>query len=322
MELKSINRIACIGAGLIGSGWATSFLLNGYDVVLYDIKEELLELSKKRIINNLSIFIDKNIITNADAEEMIAHAHYTTDLETAVRDVQFIQESGPENYGIKQNVLKEIEKFTDKSTIIASSTSGLLITEIAKYAEHPERCLGAHPYNPPHLIPLVEMSKGEKTSQEVVDLAYSFYKKIGKEPIVLQKEALGFIANRLQAVLYREIVDLVLKGVCSVEDADKACLFGPGLRYGIMGPNMIFHLGGGEKGIKGMMENLAIPAFALWLPDVAKWEKIPPEWPDIAQKGIVEAMANRDPYSGNTNEEIAKFRDDMLISLLKLHNKL
>lgn len=322
MELKNINKIACIGSGLIGSGWATSFLMNGYDVVLYDIREELLELSKKRIINNLSIFIDKNIISNADAEEMVAHAHYTTDLETAVRDVQFIQESGPENYGIKQNVLKEIEKFTDKSTIIASSTSGLLITEIAKYAENPERCLGAHPYNPPHLIPLVEISKGEKTSQDVVDLAYSFYKKIGKEPIVLQKEALGFIANRLQAVLYREIVDLVLKGVCSVEDADKACLFGPGLRYGIMGPNMIFHLGGGEKGIKGMMENLAIPAFALWLPDVAKWEKIPPEWPDIAQKGIVEAMTNRDPYSGNTIEEIAKFRDDMLINLLKLHKKL
>lgn len=321
MEAEQIRKVACIGSGLIGASWATYFILKGLDVNLYDVKEEYLTAGKTRVDKNLEFFEEKGIIDAEKRKEVASRIHLTTKMGEAVREALFIQESGPEKYEIKRQILKEVEKDAPAEAIFASSTSGLLITEIAKEAGHPERCLGAHPYNPPHLIPLVEMTKGDKTSPEALSCAYTFYKKIGKEPVVLQKEALGFISNRLQTVLYREMVDLVMRGVCSVEDADKALLYGPGLRYGIMGPNLIFQLGGGSQGIKGMMENLVGPSSALWLPDTAKWEKMPPEWADIAQAGVDAEMKNRSPEQGRTNEEIIRFRDEMLIQLLKLHGK-
>lgn len=317
-----IEKIACVGAGVIGASWATNFLLKGYPVSLYDIDDALLFKAQERIQRNLEFLSEKGVVGSRQIESIMDKASYTTSIEAAVKDVQFIQESGPENYGVKQKLLAEIEQHTDAATIIASSTSGLLVTEIAKFAAHPERCLGAHPYNPPHLIPLIEMTKGDKTGEATLQAAYDFYKSLGKEPVILRKEALGFIANRLQTVLYREAVDLVMRGVCSVEDVDKACLFGPGLRFGIMGPSLIFQLGGGELGIKGMMEKLVGPSFALWLPDVAKWERLPAEWPEIAQKGVDEEMANRSEVQGRTNEELIRFRDDMIIELLKLHKKI
>lgn len=318
----AIKKIACVGAGVIGASWATNFLLKGYPVVLYDVEAAFLDKARQRIASNLAFLQAKGAIGERKVVDCMAMASYTTSIAAAVKDVQFIQESGPENYAVKQQLLAEIERHTDAATIIASSTSGLLITEIASSAAHPERCLGAHPYNPPHLIPLVEMTKGDKTSEAALQIACSFYKSLGKEPVILRKEALGFIANRLQAVLYREAVNLVMRGVCTVEDVDKACLYGPGLRYGIMGPNLIFQLGGGEMGIRGMMEKLVGPSFSLWLPDVAKWEDLPAEWPELAQKGVEEEMANRSADQGRTNEEIIRFRDDVLVELLKLHKKI
>jgi 3-hydroxyacyl-CoA dehydrogenase len=317
-----IERIACVGAGVIGASWATNFILKGYPVTLFDIKDEFLQKAKDRIYSNLVFLKDKDIIDAESLNDIIELAGFTTSLADAVKDVQLIQESGPEDYVVKQKLLGEIEEYADKMAIYASSTSGLLITEITKFAKYPERCLGVHPYNPPHLIPLVEMSKGEKTSEETLQSAYNFYKALGKEPVILQKEVLGFIANRLQAVLYREAADLVMRGVCSVEDVDKTCLYGPGLRYGILGPNLIFQLGGGAQGIKGMMEHLVGPSFELWLVDAANWTKMPEEWPDIAQQGVDQEMLNRSADQGRTSEEILQYRDDMLIKLLKLHQKL
>ena len=321
MDAEKIRKVACIGSGLIGASWATYFILKGLEVNLYDVKEEFLASGNARIDKNLDFFEEKGIIHSDERKEISSRLSLTPVIGDAVRDAQYIQESGPERYEIKRQILSEVEKDAPAEAIFASSTSGLLITEIAKEARHPERCLGAHPYNPPHLIPLVEMTKGEKTSPEALQCAYGFYKGIGKEPVILQKEALGFISNRLQSVLYREMVDLVLRGVCSVEDADKALLYGPGLRYGIMGPNLIFQLGGGNQGIRGMINNLVAPSNAMWLPDMAKWEKIPDEWADIAQAGVDEEMKNRSPEQGRTNEEIIRFRDEMLVQLLKLHGK-
>ena len=248
-------------------------------------------------------------------------AKYTTSIEEAVKDAQFLQESVLEQYEVKQNLLEEVDKHAPADAVFASSTSGLLITEIAKRSKHQERCLGAHPYNPPHLIPLVEISRGEKTSEETVKRARDFYKSLGKEPIVLRKEALGFISNRLSMALYREAADLVTRGVCSVEDIDKAVNFGPGLRYALMGPNLIYQLGGGQYGIKGLLKHVE-NSVQLWLEDMAAWKKWPPGWDETAQEGVNIEMANRPPEQGRTNEEIARWRDDGLIEILKFLKKI
>jgi 3-hydroxyacyl-CoA dehydrogenase len=167
----------------------------------------------------------------------------------------------------------------------------------------------------------VEISKGKETSMEAVQTACDFYKSMGKEPVVLQKEALGFIANRLAVALWREAVDLVMRGVCSVEDVDKAVCFGPGLRYALMGPNLTYHLGGGPQGIQGLIKHIG-PSVELWWDEMAVWKKWPPGWAEIAQEGVLREIANRAPEQGRTNEEIARWRNDGLIELLKFLKKL
>lgn len=321
MEVNNIKKVACVGAGMIGSSWATNFAMKGYPVCLYDIGTELLYNAQKNIKRNFNILQQYGIMTKQAVEKAENLLEYTASIEAAVKEVQFIQESGPEKYEVKQQILAEIEEYTSSQTIIASSTSGLLITEIAEFAINPERCIGAHPYNPPHILPLVEINKGEKTSPEVVQAAYNFYSHLGKEPIILQKESLGFIANRLQISLVREAVDLVMRGVCSVEDIDKAVTFGPGLRWALIGPNLISQLGGGRQGIRGLSIHLN-PSAEKWLADMAKWDKFPDGWPDIAQEGVDKEMANRSAEFGRTNEEIVQFRDRSLFELLKIHKKL
>ena len=321
MELKDIKKVACVGSGVIGSSWAVGFALKGLPVNVYDVKDEFLDLAKERVHESLTFLAKNDVCTQEEISVIEGRIHYTTSMEDAVKDVQFIQESGPEHYDVKHSIVEEMEKYVSPEALIASSTSGLLITEIAKYAKHPERFVGGHPYNPPHLIPLVEITKGEKTKEENVALAKAFYQSVGKEPVVLNKEALGFICNRLQMALYREVAELVLRGVCSVEDADKAVTFGPGIRWGIMGPSLIFQLGGGKGGVDGLMNHLH-DSINLWLADMADWKEFPAEWPSVARKGVEEAMKNRPAEIGNDDESLAAYRDDMLISLLKLHKKL
>lgn len=321
MRSDEIKKVACIGAGLIGASWAVNFVMKGYEVNIYDVNAQQLEQAGKAIRRDLDYLVQKNVLSPQQADEAANRARYTANLSEAVKDVQFIQEAVPEKYELKQAILQTVEESAAPETIFASSTSGLLITEIARYAKYPGRCLGAHPYNPPHLIPLVEITQGSQTSPEAVQCAVDFYKAAGKEPVVLQKEALGFIANRLQVALYREAVELVERGVCSIDDVDKAALFGPGLRFGILGPNMIFQLGGGPYGIKGLLHHVGA-SVELWWADMADWKKWPAGWGETAQAGVNDAMANRREEFGRTTAEIAQFRDNMLIELLKLHGKL
>lgn len=321
MKAQDIKNVTCIGSGVIGYSWALYFSLKKLNVIVYDITTEALDLAQKRVKASLESLIKNNVVTKEESQEIEANIIYTTNMQEAVKDAQFIVESAPEDYEIKRSIVKEVEVYGHSDAIFVSSTSGLLITEIAKDAKFKERFIGAHPYNPPHLIPLVEITKGKQTSEDVVKTAKEFYTLIGKEPVVLQKEALGFICNRLQMALYREICDLVMRGVCSIEDADKAVTFGPGLRWGIMGPSLVFQLGGGEHGIAGIMQHLT-PSINLWLKDMADFKDFPKEFANIAQEGVNEEIKNRDENIGNDNASLAEYRDKMLIELLKLHNKL
>ena len=321
MEAKEIKKVACVGAGVIGYSWALYYSLKKLEVYVYDLTEEKLELAKKRIHDSLLNLMKNDVVDENEISLIEGRIHYTTSIEEAVKEVQFITESGPENYEVKQKMAEEMERYTASDTIIATSTSGLLVSEIAKNAIHPERFIGAHPYNPPHLIPLVELTKGDKTSDEVLECAKEFYQLIDKEPVVLQKDALGFICNRIQMAVYREVCDLVMKGVCSVEDADKAVTYGPGLRWAIMGPSLVFELGGGEGHIDGLMKHLN-PSISLWLHDMADFKDFPEEFPEIARKGVEEALKNRPQEIGNDDQSLAEYRDKMLIEILKLHHKL
>ncbi len=321
MKAADIKKISVLGgSGLIGSGWATFFLWKGFDVNVYDINDALLQTAQERITANLSYLADKGIITQQAKDKALGKAFYTNEIKDALLDAQFVQECAPEKYELKQTLLAALDQHGSKDAIFASSTSGLLITEIAKNSQYPERCIGAHPYNPPHLIPLVEISKGEKTSAAVLQTAFNFFKETGKEPIILQKEAPGFIANRLQIAIFREAADLVLRGVCTVEDVDKALCYGPGLRYALMGQNLIFQLGGGPFGLKGIMTHIG-STVEVWMDDMAAWKKWPAGFVDILQEGVNQEMANRKAEDGKTNEEISRWRDDKLLSLLKLINK-
>lgn len=321
MEVKNIRKVACVGAGVIGYSWALYYSLKKLSVTVYDLTEDKLELAKKRIHESLLNLKKNNVVQESEILEIESRITYTTSMEEAVKDVQFITESGPENYEVKQKMIEEIEKYTADDTIIASSTSGLLVSEIAKNAQHPERFIGAHPYNPPHLIPLVELTKSDKTDEKILKVAKEFYQSIDKEPVVLQKEALGFICNRIQMAVYREVCSLVMNGVCTIEDADKAVTYGPGLRWAIMGPSLVFELGGGQGHIDGLMKHLN-SSISLWLHDMADFKDFPDEFPDIARKGVEEAMKNRPAKIGNDDQSLTEYRDKMLIELLKLHNKL
>ncbi|HUH65360.1 MAG TPA: 3-hydroxyacyl-CoA dehydrogenase family protein [Syntrophales bacterium] len=321
MKKPEIKKVAVLGGGTIGSSWATNFLWKGFPVHIYDISDEAVKTARASIRGNMEYLVGKDILTKDKMNVALGLAKYTTKIGEAVDGVGFIQESVLEKYDVKQALLAEVDRYAPEDAIFASSTSGLLITEITKNSKNAGRCLGAHPYNPPHLIPLVEMNRGKRTAEETIKRAYAFYKSIGKEPIVLEKEVLGFIANRLAVALWREAIDLVMKGVCSLEDVDKAVCFGPGLRYALMGPNLTYHLGGGPHGIQGLIKHIG-PSVELWWEDMAVWNKIPAGWAEMAQEGVNKEMANRSSDQGRSSEEIVKWRDDGLIEILKFLKKL
>ena len=323
MKLEDIKKVGIIGGGMIGSSFAVNFALKGMEVTVLDINEDALKRAATLADGALKNLQVNQVVTDKQIAEIKGRIRYTLSMEETVKDAQFVQENVRENYPDKQEAVAEFEKYASPECVFASSTSGLLISEIAKYAKHPERFIGAHPYNPPHLIPLIEMTKSEVTDPQAVALAKAFYLKMGKEPVVLEKEALGFIANRLQQVVLREIASLVLRGVCSLEDADKALTFGPGLRWGVLTPHLIVELGGGGngKGFTNLM-NLVYGSVKLWLADMDDFKEYPPNWVEVAQKGINEQLANRPAEIGNDTESLRAYRDKMLIELLKLHKKL
>lgn len=320
MKIDDIKQVASIGGGVIGSSWTLLFAMRGLKVYQYDINEECIQKCVENIDRNLKSLLEFQAVTEEETETIKNRIFYTTSIAEAVKDAKFIQENGPERLPVKQSILAEIEAAAPADAIYASSSSGLLISDVTAGAVHPERCIGGHPYNPPHLIPLVEITYSEKTDSSNVQLAKDFYQSIGKEAVVLNKECPGYIANRLQLAVYREMIDLVMRGICNAEDADKALVYGPGIRWAIFGHNMIMQLGN-PGGLKAMMEMLG-DGGDVWLADMADWKHMPnKEYGEIAQASVDEMIRNFPDEIGHTNPEIAKYRDKMLIEILKLHHK-
>jgi len=318
--INKIKKVCCVGAGMIGSSWAVNFSLKGYPVNMYDIRfPDLIDDTRAGIKNTLQYLADQNAIAESDVESALSKINYFSDFEAALEGIQYIQECAGENYKIKQDIIGQIDQYAQTDVIYASSTSGLLVSEIAKFSKHPERCIGAHPYNPPHLIPLVEITKCDNTDPDVIKTAIAFFRDLGKEPVVLQKEAPGFICNRLSYALYREAISLVMSGVCTIEDVDKAVTFGPGLRWAIFGPNMLYELGS-TNGIGELFEKTG-EMFDSVLADLADWKSFPKDFPTVAQEGVNAEKANFPEHIGKSNEDALKFRNDCLIAMLKLHHK-
>jgi 3-hydroxypropionate dehydrogenase (NADP+) len=239
MKEKNIHKVACIGAGVVGHSWATLFAINGHPVLLHDISKNNLEIAIKKINNNMNLLVEKFVISLKTAKTALKRIDITSSLADAIREADYIQESTFESYAVKKSVFKKIDDATQEETILASSSSRLLMTEIQKATRKPERCIIAHPYNPPHLIPLVELVPGKKTSQKTINDTHQFMINLGKAPLVVQKEVTGYIGNRLQRGIFQEANDIVTSGVAGVEDVDKAMSLGPGIRWAIYGPYLV-----------------------------------------------------------------------------------
>jgi len=316
------GKIAFVGAGLIGSGLALNCITHGIPVALQTRRQT--ELCKSRIESGLDFFVENGIITSEQAKEARALVTITTSIEEAVTGAVMVQESGPDSVELKHALIEQIETWAPADAIIATSTSNRSITEVFSKAKHPERCMGGHPYNPAYLIPLVEITKGQNTSDAYVAKAKELYEKMGKVPVVLNKEVIGFIANRYQSAIHREAVDLVENGVCSVEDADKALVYSVGLRWSVMGQYLTMHLGAAPEGIGSFNEKYHIDVTAPdpRLRNMPTWTVYPPDWCKHAQEGLEEAIANRPAETGNDIPSIEKWRDGLLVENLRLHGLL
>lgn len=320
MEELEFQRVTCYGAGMIGCGWATCLALGGCSVTVYDASAESLGRAPAQIRKNLEEMAAGGLITTVDMEHALSAIRYEQDRSRALDGAQLVIEATPERLEIKQQVLADIDACCGGDVVVGTSSSSLLISQIACHSKYPERCMAIHPYNPPHLIPLVELV-GMPGGAAHVERVRSFLVRIGKKPVVLKKEAKGYIANRLQVVVGREIVEMVYRGICTVEDAETALTYGPGLRWAIMGHNLTMQLGGGPNGVKGMFDKVVARGAekSSYLDDLGNWIKYPDDWPEVAQEGIDETLAHRDPAIGNDNASLAAYRDKMLIELLKLH---
>ncbi|WP_322067308.1 3-hydroxyacyl-CoA dehydrogenase NAD-binding domain-containing protein [Burkholderia ubonensis] len=307
---KDINRIAIIGTGVIGASWAALFLARGLDVVATDIAPDA-EPKLRAFVDAAWPALEQFGLAPGASRSRL---QFTANLDEAVIGSDFVQENGPERIDFKKDLYKHLDAILAPDAIIASSSSGLTMSEIQSACErHPERCVIGHPFNPPHLIPLVEIVGGAKTSRETIERATAFYTRLGKKTIQLNKEVPGHVANRLQAALWREIVHLIAEDVVSVKDADTAVCWGPGLRWGIMGPNMLFHLGGGQGGIEHFFDQFTGPMTAWW-----KVLGSPQITPELRRKVVAGVQ---DEVDGQSIDQLAARRDEILLGLLSLRRE-
>ena len=304
---KSINTVAIIGTGVVGASWAALFLAKGLEVVATDVAPDA-DASLRHFVEAAWPALKRLGLAPGASQ---SNLKFAADLATAVKNADFVQENGPERIDFKRKLYRQLDDLLSADVIIASSSSGLTMSAIqSDCPSHPERCVIGHPFNPPHLVPLVEIVGGAKTSEETIQRAFEFYTSIGKRAVRLHKEVPGHVANRLQAALGREVYHLVAEGVVSVADVDTALCWGPGLRWGIMGQVLLNHLGGGEGGIDHFFAQFTGPMTAWW--KVLGSPVLTPELQQTLIDGLHAEVGSR------SIDDLAAQRDEVMLGLLEL----
>ena len=304
-EPSTVRRVGIIGAGTIGASWAAYFLARGLEVDAWDPAPDAEEKLRTFVAGAWPVLEKLDcVVVGADPGRVRFHA----DPAEAVAGAEFVQESAPEHLDVKQSLYAEVNAALSQDAILASSTSGLLMSEMQVGCSNAARFVVGHPFNPPHLIPLVEVLGGAETDPRAVDWAIGFYNALGKKAIRLNREVSGHLVNRLQAALLRECADAVLTGLASVEDVDVAVKYGPGLRLGVMGPYEICHLAGGTGGYAHFLDHLG-DALRDWMNDLEPLD-LTPEVRDRLKALVDTALGGRDLDS------IANERDELLLATL------
>src|SRR5467141_1204388 len=306
---KPIRRIAIVGAGVIGASWAAEYLARGFDVIATDPGPNA-EVNLRKYVDEAWKDLTNIGLSKGASRDRLT---FTTDMKKALSQADFVQENGPERPEFKIKLFADMDDAAPADSIIASSSSGITPSVMQSKCKHPERVLVGHPLNPPHMVPLVEVGGGTKTSAETVQAAMAVYASIGKKPIHLRKELPGHVANRLQAALYREMLYIIEQGILSVEETDAAVCYGPGLRWGVMGQSLQWHLGGGPGGIRHFMEHLMDP-----LQGMMKALGTPNITPELKQTVVDGVMREA---GGRSVEQLAQEENEVLMGLLKLRTK-
>jgi 3-hydroxyacyl-CoA dehydrogenase len=307
---KPIRRIAIIGTGVIGASWTALFLAKGLEVIATDIAPDA-EATLRRFVKAAWPALERLGLAPGASQ---SHLAFTPDMPAAVKSADFVQENGPERIDFKKKLYRQLDELLAADVIVASSSSGLTMSEIQSDCPlHPERCVIGHPFNPPHLVPLVEIVGGAKTSEATIDRVAEFYAGLGKQAVRLRKEVPGHVANRLQAALAREVYYLVAEGVVSAADVDTALSWGPGLRWGIMGNMMLNHLGGGPGGIEHFFQQFTGPMTAWW--KVLGQPVLTLE----VQKKLIDSVHAE--VGSRSIAELEAQRDEVLLGLIELRAK-
>lgn len=309
MKLEDIKKIGIAGAGTMGSGMAQIFARKGYEVVVTDIKEEFLENSRKLVSIFNSSLIEEGLMAESEVKNTVKNIKYDVD-KKVFSDCDVIIEAIIEKMDIKQDFWKEVEEIAKSDAIFATNTSGLSITGISQKVENKGRFIGMHFWNPPHIIPLVELIRGDGTSDETVEILLGLVKKIDKEPVVVQKDAPGFIGNRIQFAVFREALNIVEQGIATFEDVDRAMKYGPGFRYPIIGPLETADLGG--------LDTFYYISSYLFndLSDVKEPQEVLKNLMENKELGVKSKKGFYD-YSDGKDEEAIKRRDKMFFKMLK-----
>lgn len=300
-----IRRVGVVGTGVIGASWAAFFLARGLDVTATDPAPGAEQRLRDAVQRHWPTMQRMGLAEGASPDRL----HFEPALERALQGCDFVQESGPERADFKAELYARMDAATPPHVLLASSSSGLPVSGMQVRCEAPERVVLGHPFNPPHLIPLVEVGGGEATAPESIRRTMDFYASLGKRPIHVRREILGHIANRLQAALWREAFHLVDQGVASVADIDTAIAHGPGLRWALMGPFMNLHLSGGDGGMAHLLDHLGGP--------IESW------WRDLGDPSMTEALEARvvqgvaDERGARKEEALERTRDDLLIDLIR-----
>ena len=303
---KPVHRIAIVGTGVIGASWSAYYLARGFDVVATDPAPNAEPNLRKYVDEAWPLLTSIGLSHSASRDRLT----FTTSLQDALSDADFVQENGPERPDFKKKLFADMDAAAPVDSIIASSSSGITPSVMQTNCVHPERVLVGHPFNPPHVIPLVEVVGGAMTSDEAVRKAMAFYTAIGKKAIHLKKELPGHVANRLQSALYREVLYLIQQDVLSVEDADAAVSYGPGPRWGVLGPSLQWHLGGGQGGIKHFIEHLLPPMVQSW--QILGTPNVTPELQRTLAEGVMREAA------GRTVEQLAQEENETIVELLRM----